>query len=109
MRGKKRPSGLKVSRLTVLSAQFSTRSTKFLMVLKMFQFLVLHLGLSPDATCKGAADNQLSTVQACCPPFLLLQQEGWPATHINFVGTTRYVASYLKVWKIKACARVHES
>jgi hypothetical protein len=97
VRGKKRPSGLKVSRLTVLSAQFSTRSTKFLMVLKMFQFLVLHLGLSSDATYKGAADNQLSTVRACCPPFLLLRQEWWPATHINFVGTTRYVASYLKV------------
>jgi hypothetical protein len=109
VRGKKRPSGLKVSCLTVLSAQFSTRSTKFLMVLKLFQFLVLHLGLSSDATYKGAADNQLSTVRACCPQFLLLQQERWPATRINFVGTTRYVASYLKVQKIKACARVHES
>ena len=71
MRGKKRPSGLKVSRLTVLSAQFTTRSTKFLIVLKMFQFLVLHLGLSSDATYKGAADNQLSTVRACCPPFFV--------------------------------------
>jgi hypothetical protein len=97
VRGKKRPSGLKVSRLTVLSAQFTTGSTKFLIVLKMFQFLVLHLGLSSDATRKGAADNQLPTVRACCPRFLLLQQERWPATHIHFVGTTRYVASYLKV------------
>ena len=97
VRGKKRPSGLKVSRLTVLSAQFSTRSTKFLMALKMFRFLVLHLGLSSDAAYKGAADNQLSTVRACCLPFLLLKQERWPATHINFVGTTRCVVSHLKV------------
>ena len=97
MRGKKCPSGLKVSRLTVLSAQFSARPTKFLMVLKMFRFLVLHLGLSSDGTYKGAADNQLSTVRACCPLFLLLQQESWPVTHINFVGTTRYFASYVKV------------
>jgi hypothetical protein len=97
VRGKKRPSGLKVSRLTLLSAQFSTRSTKFLMVLKMFQFLVLHLGLSSGATYKGAAANQLSTVRACCLPFLLLKKEWWPATHINFVGTARYVALYLKV------------
>ena len=109
VRGKKGPSGLKVSRLTVLSAQFSTRSTKFLMALKMFRFLVLHLGPSSDATYKGAADNQLSTVRACCLLFLLLQQERWPATHINFVGTTLYVASYVKVQKIKACSRAHES
>jgi hypothetical protein len=83
------PSGLKVSRLTALSAQFSTRSTKFLMALKMFQFLALHLGLSSDATHKGTADNQLSTVRARFLQFLLLQEERLPATHINFVATVR--------------------
>ena len=103
VRGEKRPSGLKVSRLTVLSAQFSTRSTKFLMVLKMFRFLVLHLGLSSVATYKGAADNQLSTVRTCCLPFMLVQKERCPAVHINFGVTSCYVASYLKVQKIKAC------
>jgi hypothetical protein len=80
VREKKRPSGLKVSRPTALSAQFSTRSTKFLIVLKIFQFLVLHLGLSSGAMYKSAADNQLSTVRACCPP--------------SFVTTARKVARH---------------